>query len=391
MADPREGAGAGLARGAPPTGQDIAPANTHHHPSPAAGSDATPLLSVRDLRKYYPIRGGLFGRSGNSVRAVDGVSFDIRRGETLGLVGESGCGKTTTGRMILRLVEPTSGSVHLDGTDLLALPPGDLRRMRRRMQIVFQDPYSSLNPRMTVGATIREGLTVHRLAEGADADARVRQLLEEVGLRAEYASRYPHEFSGGQRQRIGIARALSVEPEFIVCDEPVSALDVSVQAQVVNLLTDLQRDRGLTYLFIAHDLSIVEHIATRVAVMYLGRIVELAEAEELYANPLMPYTQALLSAVPIPDPSVTRQRIVLQGDVPSPSNPPSGCVFHPRCPHPARDAACTKIIPPLEEKAPGHWVACIKQPPSAVSWERQLEAGATREPVRHLPVLGAHA
>ncbi len=325
------------------------------------------------------------------MRAVDGVSFDIHRGETLGLVGESGCGKTTTGRMILRLIEPTSGSVTLDGVDLLSLSARELRRTRRRMQVVFQDPFSSLNPRMTVGATIREGLTVHRLAEGSEADRRVRRLLEEVGLRPEYASRYPHEFSGGQRQRIGIARALSVEPEFIVCDEPVSALDVSVQAQVVNLLTDLQRDRGLTYLFIAHDLSVVEHIATRVAVMYLGRIVELARGEDLYREPLMPYTQALLSAVPIPDPAVSRKRIVLQGDVPSPANPPTGCVFHPRCPHPAKDEACTRIVPPLEEKANGHWAACIKQPPTTVSWEQQRDAGATNQPSRHLPIVGPGA
>jgi oligopeptide/dipeptide ABC transporter ATP-binding protein len=238
---------------------------------------------------------------------------------------------------------------------------------------------------MTIGAIIREGLTIHRLAEGEAAERRVRDLLHEVGLRAEYASRYPHEFSGGQRQRVGIARALAVEPRFIVCDEPVSALDVSVQAQVINLLQDLQRDRGLTYLFIAHDLSVVEHIADRVAVMYLGRIVELAPAADLYRDPLMPYTQALLSAIPVPDPTARRQRIVLTGDVPSPANPPPGCVFHPRCHHPARDAACTRIIPPLEEKAPGHWVACIKQPPTSVSLDAQREAGGTKPPERHVP------
>jgi oligopeptide/dipeptide ABC transporter ATP-binding protein len=239
---------------------------------------------------------------------------------------------------------------------------------------------------MTIGAAIREGLTIHRLAEGSAADNRVRQLLEEVGLRAEYASRYPHEFSGGQRQRIGIARALSVEPRFIVCDEPVSALDVSVQAQVINLLRDLQRDRGLAYLFIAHDLAVVEHIANRVAVMYLGRIVELARSADLYREPLMPYTQALLSAVPVPDPATRKKRIVLVGDVPSPANPPSGCPFHPRCHHPARDAACAKIVPPLEEKAPSHWVACIKQEPTTVSWETQREAGGTLPPQRYLPL-----
>jgi oligopeptide/dipeptide ABC transporter ATP-binding protein len=243
---------------------------------------------------------------------------------------------------------------------------------------------------MSIGAIVREGLTIHKLAEGAEADRRVKQLLQEVGLRPEYAKRYPHEFSGGQRQRVGIARALSVEPRFIVCDEPVSALDVSVQAQVINLLRDLQRERGLTYLFIAHDLSVVEHIADRVAVMYLGHIVELATARDLYREPLMPYTQALLSAVPVPDPAAKRDRIVLQGDVPSPANPPSGCVFHPRCHHPRRDAACTRIVPPLEEKAPGHFVACIKQPPTVVSWETQRANGATQQPERYIPRAAAN-
>src|ERR671925_20279 len=324
---------------------------------------AEPLLRVKNLKKYFPIRGGLFSREVARVHAVDDVTFDMMPGETLGLVGESGCGKTTTGRAILRLIEPTSGEVTFDGTNVLALKGTALRRLRRQMQIIFQDPFSSLNPRMTIGAIVREGLTIHRIAEGAAADARVRQLLSEVGLRAEYASRYPHEFSGGQRQRVGIARALSVEPSFIVCDEPVSALDVSVQAQVINLLQDLQRDRGLAYLFIAHDLSVVEHIASRVAVMYLGHIVELATARDLYREPLMPYTQALLSAVPVPDPAAKRERIVLQGDVPSPANPPTGCVFYPRCHHPQKDVACTRIVPPLEEKAPGHAAACIKQSP----------------------------
>ena len=350
-----------------------------------------PLLSVRDLAKHFPIRKGIFGRRGGTVKAVDGVSFDVAAGETLGVVGESGCGKTTTGRCILRLIEPTAGEVIFDGTDVRALGAEPLRRLRRQMQIIFQDPFSSLNPRMTVGAIVREGLTIHRLAEGAAADARVRQLLEEVGLRPDYASRYPHEFSGGQRQRVGIARALSVEPRFIVCDEPVSALDVSVQAQVVNLLQDLQRDRGLTYLFIAHDLSVVEHIADRVAVMYLGRIVELADAEALYREPTMPYTQALLSAAPVPDPTTKRRRIVLSGDVPSPANQPPGCVFHPRCHHPAKDAACTRIVPPLEEKAPGHWVACIKQTPTGVSWGEQQAAGATNPPERYMPVTAVEA
>ncbi|HEX6059672.1 MAG TPA: oligopeptide/dipeptide ABC transporter ATP-binding protein [Gemmatimonadaceae bacterium] len=336
--------------------------------------------------KHYPIRKGIFGRAAGAVRAVDGISFDVMPGETLGLVGESGCGKTTTGRAVLRLVEPTSGSVVFDGADVLALDTRALRRLRRQMQIIFQDPFSSLNPRMTIGAIVREGLTIHGLSEGSAADRRVRDLLEEVGLRAEYASRYPHEFSGGQRQRVGIARALSVEPRFIVCDEPVSALDVSVQAQVINLLQDLQRDRGLAYLFIAHDLSVVEHIADRVAVMYLGHIVEMARAADLYREPLMPYTQALLSAVPIPDPARRKSRIVLAGDVPSPASPPPGCVFHPRCHHPMRDEACTRIVPPLEEKAPGHFAACIKQPPTRIDWAAQQAAGATKRPERYLPV-----
>lgn len=357
---------------------------------PMTGAGAEPLLSVRGLTKHFPIKHGVFSRQTGAVRAVDGVSFDVAAGETLALVGESGCGKSTTGRAILRLIEPTSGSVRFDGEDVIALDSRDLRKLRRRLQIVFQDPFSSLNPRMSVGAIVREGLTIHHLAEGEAADRRVKQLLEEVGLRPEYASRYPHEFSGGQRQRVGIARALSVEPQFIVCDEPVSALDVSVQAQVVNLLQDLQRDRGLSYLFIAHDLSIVEHIADRVAVMYLGHIVELAPVAAMFARPIMPYTQALLSAVPAPEPGVKRERILLAGDVPSPSNPPSGCVFHPRCQHPARDASCAVIVPPLEEKAPGHWAACIKQPPTTVSWEAQRAAGGTNPPDFHLPLSALH-
>ncbi len=356
-----------------------------------------PLLEVRDLKTHFAQGGGLFSRGGDVVRAVDGVSFDVFPGETLGIVGESGCGKTTLGRTILRLVEPTSGTIRFDGTDLLALKGRELRAMRRHLQIIFQDPFSSLNPRLTIGATIKEGITVHKLAEGSAADARVRQLLEEVGLRPEYATRYPHEFSGGQRQRVGIARALAVEPRLIVCDEPVSALDVSVQAQVINLLQDLQRDRGLTYIFIAHDLSVVEHMATRVAVMYLGHIVELASAATLYREPVMPYTQALLSAVPVPDPTRTRERIVLTGDVPSPANPPSGCVFHPRCHHPARDLACERLVPPLEAKGESqgddgaatgtaHLAACIKQLPTVVDDAAQRAAGATHPATRYLPM-----
>jgi len=345
-----------------------------------------PLLSVRDLTKHFPITGGVMRRVVGAVRAVDGISFDVAPGETLGLVGESGCGKTTAGRAILRLIEPTAGEIFFDGADVRALDREPLRKLRRRMQIVFQDPFSSLDPRMTVGASVREGLTIHKLAEGRAADARVKQLLEEVGLRPEQATRYPHEFSGGQRQRVGIARALAVEPKFIVCDEPVSALDVSVQAQVINLLQDLQRAHGLAYLFIAHDLSVVEHIADRVAVMYLGRIVELASADDLYALPLMPYTQALLSAIPVPDPEAKRERIVLSGDVPSPANPPSGCPFHPRCQHPQRDAACAAIVPPLELKEPNHWAACIKQLPTRITWAEQQAVGATKVAERIVPV-----
>jgi oligopeptide/dipeptide ABC transporter ATP-binding protein len=350
-----------------------------------------PLVSIKNLRKEFPIKKGIFARQVGAVKAVNDVSFDVARGETLGVVGESGCGKTTTGRTILRLIEPTSGEIRFEGRDVRSMGTAELRALRREMQIIFQDPVSSLNPRMTVGAIIREGLTIHKLAEGAAADTRVRQLLQEVGLRPEYANRYPHEFSGGQRQRIGIARALSVEPKFIVCDEPVSALDVSVQAQVINLLEDLQQEHDLTYMFIAHDLSVVEHIADRVAVMYLGKVVELATADDLYREPLMPYTQALLSAVPIADPKARKDRIILQGDVPSPANPPSGCVFHPRCHHPAKDAACAAIVPPLEEKTPGHFAACIKQPPTIVSWEQQKEAGGVHPPERYLPLASVHA
>ena len=321
------------------------------------------LLDVRDLVKHFPVQRGVLGRTVGQIKAVDGVSLQIRRGETLGLVGESGCGKSTTGRAILRLVEPTAGQVLFDGEDVRAMDRDRLRGLRRRAQIVFQDPFSSLNPRMTVGSMLEEVLGVHDLAEAGTARARrVSELLEIVGLRPRDADRYPHEFSGGQRQRIGIARALSVEPDFIVCDEPVSALDVSVQAQVINLLQDLQKEFGLTYLFIAHDLAVVEYVSDRVAVMYLGKIVETAAAQDLYRSPQHPYTKALLSAVPLPDPTATRarERIMLTGDVPSLMNPPSGCPFHPRCPHPGKDEMCGGEVPRLEEKAAGHYAACIK-------------------------------
>jgi len=322
-----------------------------------------PLLEVRDLVKHYQATGFL-ARNTPPVRAVDGVSFTVGKGETLGLVGESGCGKSTVGRTILRLQDVTSGSVRFDGVDLFSLDRGALRQARRRLQIIFQDPYSSLNPRMTVGDAIAEGIEIHRLAPKAEIPARVATLLEEVGLDGTYASRYPHEFSGGQRQRIGIARALAVEPAFIVCDEPVSALDVSVQAQVLNLLADLQARRGISYLFIAHDLAVVRQVARRVAVMYLGRIVETGPTEEILARPSHPYTQALLSAVPVPDPATQRLRIVLPGDPPSPSDPPPGCPFHPRCQHPAKDTRCTTERPELHQLGRGE-VACHHAGPQA--------------------------
>ncbi|MGQ0654889.1 MAG: ABC transporter ATP-binding protein [Betaproteobacteria bacterium] len=316
------------------------------------------LLEVKDLTKHFPVAGGI-GREGGTVRAVDGVSFAVKRGETVGLVGESGCGKTTTGRCVLLLERPTSGKITFEGVDLATLSADALRRTRRRMQVIFQDPYSSLNPRMTIGQIIAEPLKVHGIVpDEAKRDARVRELLEQVGLLAQHARRYPHQLSGGQRQRVGIARALAMEPSLIICDEPVSALDVSIQAQIVNLLEDLQSRLGLTYLFIAHDLSVVRHISDRVVVMYLGKVAEVADRNALYESPVHPYTRALLSAVPIPDPKLEahRSRTVLRGEVPSPLKPPSGCVFHPRCP--IAEARCAAQVPPLREIRPGHWGAC---------------------------------
>src|SRR5690554_3932194 len=315
------------------------------------------LLEVRNLVKHFPIRQGIiFSKQVGAVQAVDDISFTVRKGETLGLVGESGCGKTTTGRLILRLIEPTSGDIIFDGKNIPQLTKDDLRELRKEMQIIFQDPYGSLNPRMTVGDIIGEPLHIHKLAKGAEKEKRVREILEKVGLNSFHARRFPHEFSGGQRQRIGIARALAVNPRLIVCDEPVSALDVSIQAQVINLLEDLQDEFGLTYLFIAHDLSVVKHISDRVAVMYLGKIVELTDKDELYRNPKHPYTQALLSAIPEADPTLNKERILLKGDVPSPINPPTGCRFHTRCPK-VMDI-CKVEEPKFIDSGDGHFVAC---------------------------------
>ncbi len=316
-----------------------------------------PLLRVKNLVKHFPVKGGVLSRTVDKVHAVDGVSLDIAAGETLGLVGESGCGKSTTGRCILRLIEPTSGELWFEGRDVTVVDKAQLRALTRDMQIIFQDPYASLNPRMTVGAIIGEAMVIHGLEKGAKAqEARTVELLRTVGLHPDHIRRFPHEFSGGQRQRIGIARALAVSPKLIICDEPVSALDVSIQAQVINLLEDLQEQFNLTYLFIAHDLSVVEHISQRVAVMYLGRIVEVAPSRDLYTSPKHPYTEALLSAVPIPDPTVKRKRIVLQGDVPNPIRPPAGCHFHPRCPR-AEDR-CKVEAPLLRDLGPGRLSAC---------------------------------
>jgi peptide/nickel transport system ATP-binding protein/oligopeptide transport system ATP-binding protein len=314
------------------------------------------LVQVKNLVKYFPVRGGLLQRVVAWVQAVDDVSFTVRTGETLGLVGESGCGKTTVGRSMLRLIEPSSGEVVFDDIDVLSLRGKELKSIRRNMQIIFQDPYASLDPRIPVGESIAEGLRIHRIGSPKEQNDMVIETLRRVGLEDYHARRYPHEFSGGQRQRIGIARAIALRPKFIVADEPVSALDVSIQSQVLNILKDLQEEFGLTYLFIAHNLSVVEHISDRVAVMYLGKIVEMAWREELYCNPLHPYTQALMSAIPIPDPSLRRERVILQGDVPSPLNPPSGCRFHPRCPVALQ--VCSHQEPPLVEVAPDHQAAC---------------------------------
>jgi oligopeptide transport system ATP-binding protein len=316
------------------------------------------LLHVQDLKMHFPIYKGLLRRQIGAVHAVDGISFDVHRGETLGLVGESGCGKSTTGRAILQLYTPTAGEVDFDGVDIIKLKGEELRHTRRKMQMIFQDPYASLNPRMSIGEIVGEPLVVHNIASGKEVDDRVAHLLELVKLNPAFATRYPHEFSGGQRQRIGIARALALQPSFIVCDEPISALDVSIQSQVVNLLQELQEQFNLTYLFIAHDLSMVRHISDRVAVMYLGVMVELADSNALYTNPLHPYSQALLSAVPIPDPvlEVKRQRVLLEGDVPSPVNPPSGCRFRTRCP--IAESICAEKRPEFRELKPGHFVAC---------------------------------
>ncbi|MEI6136920.1 MAG: dipeptide ABC transporter ATP-binding protein [Chloroflexota bacterium] len=318
-----------------------------------------PLVAVRDLKKFFPVTAGLLvQRKIADVRAVDGLTFDVFKGETLGLVGESGCGKSTAGRSVLQLYPPTSGSVNFAGTELTTMKSGDLRRFRRRMQMIFQDPFSSLNPRMTVEQIIGEPMAIHGLYKGAERRDRIQYIMAAVGLNPAFSKRYPHEFSGGQRQRIGIGRALAVEPEFIVCDEPVSALDVSIQAQVINLLEDLQNDFGLTYLFIAHDLAVVRHISDRVAVMYLGKMMELADSNELYESPLHPYTKALLSAVPIADPEIERkrERIILTGDVPSPLRPPPGCVFNTRCPIAVDE--CRERVPEWREHVKDHWVAC---------------------------------
>lgn len=347
-------------------------AQQQNTPSADAQQNGEPLLDVQDLVMHFPLTQGIiFQRKVGAVQAVDGVSFSVKRGETLGLVGESGCGKSTTGRAILQLYKPTAGQVKFQGKDLTKIDGGEMRRMRRHLQMIFQDPYASLNPRMTVGNIVSEPMQIHKLVDKKHRTERVQELLQTVGLNPYFANRYPHEFSGGQRQRIGVARALAANPDFIVADEPVSALDVSIQAQIVNLLEDLQDQFGLTYLFIAHDLSVVRHISDRVAVMYLGKLVELADRNSLYDDPLHPYTKALLSAVPIPDPVIEkrRERIILTGDVPSPINPPSGCRFHTRCPYMMPDI-CPKIDPVFADQGGGHHVACHLYPGSVPEDQR---------------------
>jgi peptide/nickel transport system ATP-binding protein/oligopeptide transport system ATP-binding protein len=326
------------------------------HTSSSSNANRPDLVVVKNLKKYFPIKSGIIQHVTGQVQAVDDVSFTVRDGETFGLVGESGCGKTTIGRTVLRLTEPTSGTVEFDGVDVFQLKGEELKAARRNMQIIFQDPYASLDPRLQIIYSVMEGLNIHNVGDKRDRYDMAIEMLKKVGLEDYHARRYPHEFSGGQRQRIGIARALSLKPRFIVCDEPVSALDVSIQSQVLNILKDLQRDLGLTYLFIAHNLGVVEHISDRVGVMYLGKMVETANRDELFINPLHPYTKALMSAIPIPDPKLKRERIILKGDVPSPVNPPKGCRFHPRCP--IAVAECAVNEPPFVEKAPDHWVAC---------------------------------
>ena len=349
-------------------------------------SVAPTLLEVRNLKKHFPIKKGLFNRQVGSVKAVDGISFEVNANETVGLVGESGCGKTTAGRSLLRLLEPTDGEVLYKGQDILKMGPAEMRSLRRNLQIIFQDPFSSLNPRMTIESIIGEAITFHKVAQGPEVREMVEGLLERVGLQPSYITRYPHEFSGGQRQRVGIARALALNPDFIVCDEAVSALDVSVQAQVINLLMDLQQEFNLSYLFIAHDLSVVQHISDRIAVMYLGQIAEFAECDELYDNPLHPYTQALLSAIPQPNPRRRAQRIILKGDVPSPMNPPSGCRFHTRCP--ACFAPCKTVEPRTVEPTPGHKVRCHLYDPEFAPNDPDIWARLPRQPEAPVTVTG---